>query len=256
MRFSVFVPPRISDGVLPGVIFLSGLTCTEENFTTKAGAYKKAAECGLVIIAPDTSPRGKNVPDDPQFFIGQGASYYINATEPQWKTHFQMEQYILNDLISEVVDYFPLDPSRLGITGHSMGGHGALTLFLKHPESFRSVSAFSPLCAPTQSEWGRKAFAMYFGSDESIWQAHDATALMKARGSQRTSRPLILIDQGLADEFLESQLRPDLFEAACSSVNYPLRLRRHVGYDHSYFFVSSFIDEHLEHHRAHCVEHA
>ncbi|ABS64061.1 S-formylglutathione hydrolase [Parvibaculum lavamentivorans DS-1] len=248
MRFSIFVPE--GKGPFPTVTFLAGLTCTEENFTVKAGAYGKAAELGLAIIAPDTSPRGSGVADDPAYDLGQGAGFYIDATEKPWAPHFAMESYIARDLPAAVRDNFPVDGKRQSITGHSMGGHGALTLALKYPDHYHSVSAFAPIVSPTRCPWGEKAFTAYLGADRSSWAAHDASALMMS-GSAVGHFDDILIDQGLDDSFLEKELKPELFEDACATHRQKLTLRRHAGYDHSYYFIQSFIGEHLEFHARH-----
>jgi S-formylglutathione hydrolase len=245
MRFSVFVPP--GEGPFPVLIWLSGLTCTEDNFTTKAGAYGAAASHGLIVVAPDTSPRGEGVADDPAYDLGQGAGFYVDATEAPWAPHFSMESYITVDLLSAVDETFPTRPDRRSISGHSMGGHGALTLALRHPELFRSVSAFAPIVSPTRCPWGEKAFRTYLGDDRSSWARQDACLLIEA-GAARGHYDSILVDQGLGDTFLESQLKPDLLEAACASAGQALQLRRHEGYDHSYFFMASFISDHIAWH--------
>ena len=250
MRFSVFLPPQAKTQKCPALIYLAGLTCTEDTFTTKAQAYQFAAQRGIILIAPDTSPRGDNVADDDGYDLGQGAGFYINATESPWKEHFQMETYIVDELPKLLREIFPIDTDRLGIFGHSMGGHGALTLYLKHPDIFKTVSAFAPICSPTKCPWGQKAFSAYLGDDEKKWQAHDATELMKSSAInwKGKSRYHILIDQGLADNFLAEQLYPELFEKACKQANQPITLRRHDGYDHGYFFIQSFMNEHITHH--------
>ncbi len=246
MRFSIFLPPQVKDGVCPAVTFLSGLTCTHDNFTSKAGAYGVAAELGLIVIAPDTSPRGDDVPDDVDSYdFGKGAGFYINATQTPWAKHFQMEAYIVKELRSLIADNFPIDSERQGIMGHSMGGHGALTLFLKHPDLYQSVSAFSPIVAPSQVPWGQKAFNGYLGDDEIEWTKHDACHLVESSQKKNIE---ILIDQGLGDNFLREQLKPELFEDACAKVEQKLNLRLQDGYDHSYFFIQSFIGDHLRHH--------
>ncbi|WP_332765601.1 S-formylglutathione hydrolase [Phenylobacterium sp.] len=247
MRFSVFLPPV--EGPVPWVIWLSGLTCTEDNFTTKAGAYAAAARLGLAVVAPDTSPRGEGVADDPAYDLGQGAGFYLDATEAPWTPHFRMETYVTRDLIEVVSESCPVDPARLGVFGHSMGGHGALTLALRHPELFKSVSAFAPICSPTRCDWGHKAFGAYLGEDEAAWCEHDAALLLEA-GAAHGRFDDILVDQGLADSFLESQLKPELLEAAAAKAGQKLTLRRREGYDHSYFFMTSFIDDHLAWHAA------
>jgi S-formylglutathione hydrolase len=247
MRFSVFTPPQASGAKAPVLWWLSGLTCTEDNFTVKAGAYRKAAELSLMIVAPDTSPRGDDVPNDEAYDFGQGAGFYVDATQEPWARHFHMYSYITRELPELVLKVFPADAARQGIFGHSMGGHGALTIGLRHPETYKSISAFAPICAPTQCPWGQKAFAGYLGDDQSQWAAHDATELMMAAG-ERSSFPEILVDQGDKDNFLEEQLKPHLFEAACKKAGQGLTLRMQPGYDHSYFFIASFIDDHLKHH--------
>jgi len=245
MRFSLFTPP--GPGPRPYVIWLSGLTCTEDNFTTKAGAYAAAARLGLAVLAPDTSPRGEGVADDPAYDLGQGAGFYVDATQAPWAPHFAMETYVVRDLIAAAEAAFPLDGSRRGISGHSMGGHGALTLALRHRDLFRSVSTFAPIVSPTRCPWGHKAFTAYLGADQAAWRDHDATLLIEAGAGAGLD---ILVDQGTADNFLADQLKPELLEAACKSAGVPLTLRRQEGYDHSYFFITSFIDDHLAWHAA------
>ncbi|MGH1398773.1 MAG: S-formylglutathione hydrolase [Alphaproteobacteria bacterium] len=247
MRFSVFLPPQARDGDVPVLTYLSGLTCTHDNFTTKAGAYGFAAVHGLAIVAPDTSPRGDAVPDDAAYDFGQGAGFYINATQSPWAEHFQMEDYIAKELNALVCDAFPVRREGQGITGHSMGGHGALTLGLKYPALYHSISAFAPIVAPSQVPWGQKAFAGYLGEDKEAWLEHDACALMTAAGD-RSFASEILIDQGGGDDFLAAQLRPELFEDACAKAGQGLRLRIHAGYDHSYYFIQSFVEAHIAHH--------
>ena len=245
MRFSIFTPP--GEGPHPYVVWLSGLTCTEDNFTVKAGAYRAAAELGLAVIAPDTSPRGEGVADDPAYDLGQGAGFYVDATQSPWSPHFRMYSYVTRDLIEAVEGSFPLDGSRRGISGHSMGGHGALTIALRNPDLFRSVSAFAPIVAPLQCPWGEKAMTAYLGPDRSLWRAHDATALIED-GAARGRFDDILIDQGGADSFLENQLKPGLFTDACAASGQPVTLRLQPGYDHSYFFIATFIADHLAFH--------
>jgi len=252
MQFSVFLPPLATVGTasqpVPALVYLAGLTCNEETFMTKAGAQQFAAQHGMALIAPDTSPRGANVPGEADSWdFGTGAGFYLDATEAPWATHYRMESYITQELLPLVAAQMPIDAKRIGITGHSMGGHGALTLALKHPRLFKSVSAFAPICAPTQCPWGQKAFNGYLGADPSTWAAHDSVALMAAQ----LSAPYpggILIDQGLGDKFLAEQLHPHLFEAACQSVHQPLTLRRHAGYDHGYYFIATFMSDHIAHH--------
>ena len=248
MKFSVFLPPQAAHGLVPALIYLAGLTCNEETFMSKAGAQRKAAELGLALIAPDTSPRGANVPGESESWdFGAGAGFYVDGTQAPWAKNWRMESYITQELLPLTTQQFAIDGQRIGIFGHSMGGHGALTLALKYPALFKSVSAFAPICAPAQCPWGRKAFTGYLGPDESGWAAHDATALM----GKLIAAPYpggILIDQGLADKFLAEQLHPHLFKAACASVGQPLTLREHAGYDHGYYFVATFIADHLRHH--------
>jgi S-formylglutathione hydrolase len=245
MRLSVFTPPGA--GPFAYLIWLSGLTCTEDNFTTKAGAYGAAAQHGVAIIAPDTSPRGEGVADDPAYDLGQGAGFYIDATQAPWTPHFRMESYIARDLIAAVEAAFPLAPRR-SIFGHSMGGHGALTLAMKYPHLFKSVSAFAPIASPTRCAWGEKAFSAYLGSDRDSWRAHDAAVLMEA--GKAAPFDDILIDQGAADQFLDSQLKPELLEGAARTAGQKLTLRRQDGYDHSYFFMATFVSEHVAFHAA------
>ena len=245
MTFSIFLPPQAEGGErLPIVWYLSGLTCTHANVTEK-GEYRAAcAEHGLIFVAPDTSPRGDDVPDADGYDFGKGAGFYVDATEEPWSANYRMWSYVTEELPTLVVGEFPVDGYRQGITGHSMGGHGALTVALRNPDLFRSVSAFAPIVAPSRVPWGRKAFAGYLGPDEAAWAAYDACALVRAR-------PLpipLLIDQGTADKFLDVQLKPELFEAACAEAGQELRLRRHAGYDHSYYFIATFVEEHLAHH--------
>lgn len=250
MKFSLFLPPQAKDESVPILTFLSGLTCTHENFTTKAGAYAAAAREGLAILAPDTSPRGDHVPDNKDSYdFGKGAGFYIDATQEPWSKNYKMESYITDELRKLIIEEFPISINAHGIFGHSMGGHGALTLGLKYPERYTSISAFSPIVAPSQVPWGQKAFSRYLGGDETAWQAHDATALMLASGD-RAAFPPILIDQGTADQFLDEQLKPALFEAACAEAGQRLALRMQDGYDHSYYFIQSFIDDHIRHHAA------
>ena len=253
MRFSVFLPPQAEQGKVPALLYLAGLTCNEETFMVKAGAQRMAAELGLALIAPDTSPRGANVPGEADSWdFGAGAGFYLDASQTPWSRHYRMESYLTAELLPLLTDSLPLDAERIGIFGHSMGGHGALTLALRHPGLFKSVSAFAPICAPSQCPWGRKAFIGYLGADESGWLEHDATALMNGMASAPFPGG-ILIDQGLADQFLAEQLHPHLFEAACASAGQPLTLRRHAGYDHSYYFIATFMADHLTHHARHLL---
>lgn len=248
MKFSVFLPPQAARGPVPALIYLAGLTCNEETFMMKAGAQRLAAELGLALITPDTSPRGANVAGESDSWdFGVGAGFYLDATQQPWAKNWRMESYITQELLPLVTTTLAINAAKVGIFGHSMGGHGALTLALRYPGLFNSVSALAPICAPAQCPWGRKAFTGYLGEDESNWAAHDATALM----GKLTSAPYpggILIDQGLADKFLSEQLHPHLFEAACKTANQPLTLRQHAGYDHSYYFIASFMADHLQHH--------
>jgi S-formylglutathione hydrolase len=249
MRLAVFLPPQALAGArVPALFFLAGLTCTEETFMAKAGAQRLAAQLGLALVAPDTSPRGANVPgeaDDWDF--GAGAGFYLDATEAPWSAHWRLESHVCGELPDIVAQAFPIDRLRLGISGHSMGGHGALTLALRHPGLFRTVSAFAPICAPTEAPWGRKAFGGYLGADREAWAAHDASTLM-ARQVQAPYPGGILVDQGDADKFLAEQLHPQRLEAACQAVGQPLSLRRHPGYDHGYYFIQSFVEDHLRFH--------
>ncbi|HEX6708319.1 MAG TPA: S-formylglutathione hydrolase [Albitalea sp.] len=244
MKVGVYLPPAALRGErCPVLYWLSGLTCTEQNFITKGGAQPHAAQHGLIVIAPDTSPRGSAAADDPAYDLGQGAGFYLDATQAPWAAHFRMEDYVVHELPAWVEQHFPAG-GRRGIFGHSMGGHGALTLALRHPGRYASVSAFSPIVAPCQVPWGQKAFAAYLGEDENAWAAHDAVSLI---ATARERLPL-LVDQGEADEFLFTQLRPELLQAACTSAGHPLTLRMRPGYHHSYYFIASFIGEHVAFH--------
>ena len=245
MQFSIFLPPRASTERCPVIFWLSGLTCTEENFTVKAGAQKHAAKKGIMLVAPDTSPRGEAVPNDEAYDFGQGAGFYLNATNEPWSQHFQMYDYVTKELPSLIFKNFPAREDSLGIMGHSMGGHGALTIALRNPNKFRSVSAFSPIVAPTQCPWGEKAFTGYLGPNRDHWQRYDATSLVRS-GCHFDGT--IVIDQGEADQFLDEQLKIDLFEDACKAANQSILVRRHAGYDHSYYFIASFIEDHISHH--------
>lgn len=250
MVFSLFLPKEAETGRVPLLTYLSGLTCTHDNFTTKAGAYGYAAKHGVAILAPDTSPRGDDVPDDKDSYdFGKGAGFYINATRQPWAKHYHMEDYITCELNRFVCKNFSIDPARQSVCGHSMGGHGALTLYLKYPNIYRAASAFSPITAPSQVPWGQKAFQGYLGEDKTEWLKHDATALMDQAGD-RSEAAEILIDQGLGDQFLEQELKPELFKAACEKSGQKLKLRQHAAYDHSYYFISTFIEDHITHHAA------
>ncbi|WP_417450844.1 S-formylglutathione hydrolase [Kordiimonas sp.] len=247
MRFSVFSPPQARHGVVPVVWYLSGLTCTEDNATVKAGFQRVASELGLMVICPDTSPRGDDVPDEDDYDFGKGAGFYVDATEAPWAENFRMYSYVTRELPNVIANSFPADMGRQGITGHSMGGHGALTIWLKNRDTYKSVSAFAPIVSPLNCPWGEKALSGYLGTDRTAWADYDACALLERHGADEME---VLIDQGLADNFLAGQLRPELFEAACEKVSQKLVLRRHPGYDHSYFFIATFIEDHLRHHAA------
>lgn len=246
MKFTVWTPD--GEGPFPYLVWLSGLTCTEDNFTVKSGVYEHAAKHGIAIVAPDTSPRGEGVADDPAYDLGQGAGFYVDATQTPWAPHFMMHSYVTGDLLAAVEGAFPLDGARKGIFGHSMGGHGALTIALKHPELFKSVSAFAPIVSPLNCPWGDKALTAYLGPDRAAWRPYDACALIEdGKGGGFDD---ILIDQGLADNFLESQLKPELIEAAAAKAGRKVTVRRQEGYDHSYFFITTFIADHLAFHAA------
>ncbi|HSX59758.1 MAG TPA: S-formylglutathione hydrolase [Tahibacter sp.] len=243
MRFGIYLPPQSRERACPVLYWLSGLTCTEQNFITKANAQRYAAEHGIVVVAPDTSPRGDAVADAEGYDLGKGAGFYVDATQAPWAAHYRMHDYVANELPALVEARFPVTAAR-AISGHSMGGHGALVLALRHPGRYRSVSAFSPIVAPSQVPWGEKAFAAYLGTNRAAWRNWDACALV-ATAAERLP---LLVDQGEADEFLATQLRPELLEEACRAAAHPLQLRRHAGYDHSYYFIASFIGEHMAHH--------
>ena len=244
-KFGIYLPAQALAGqACPALFYLAGLTCTEETFAIKAHAQRLAAQLGLILVTPDTSPRGEQVAQGDHWDIGQGAGFYINATQAPWAEHFQMESYVAEELYDLVIQQFAVQAERIGIFGHSMGGHGALTLALKYPEKFKSVSAFAPICAPSQCPWGEKAFSNYLGSDQAEWQKHDATALVQTKTAHFAD---ILIDQGLSDQFY-SQLNPALFQQACQAVGQRITLREHAGYDHGYYFIQSFIDDHLQFH--------
>jgi S-formylglutathione hydrolase len=252
MRFSVFLPPAaLQRHRVPVLFYLAGLTCTEETFPAKSGAQRIASKLGIAIVAPDTSPRGASVPGEAASWdFGAGAGWYLDATEEPWRRHWRMESYLVDELMPLVGGSLSVDIARAGIFGHSMGGHGALTLALRHPGKFRAVSALAPVVAPSLCPWGVKAFGGYLGADREIWKAHDASELMSAQSSAPFPGG-ILIDQGLDDKFLAEQLKPEMFEAACTRATQPLTLRRHGGYDHSYYFVASFMADHLRHHARH-----
>jgi S-formylglutathione hydrolase len=243
MHVAVYLPPQAEHAALPVLYWLSGLTCTEQNFITKAGAQRYAAEHGVILVAPDTSPRGDDVADAEGYDLGKGAGFYVNATREPWARHYRMYDYVVQELPGLIEANFRTNGAR-AISGHSMGGHGALVIALRNPGRYRSVSAFAPIVAPSQVPWGEKAFAAYLGEDRGSWKAYDATALI---GSAAERLPL-LIDQGGGDEFLDKQLQPQLLQAAADAAGYPLTLRVQPGYDHSYYFISSFIGEHIAHH--------
>ena len=245
MRCSIYLPPQADTRLVPVLYWLSGLTCTHENFITKAGAQQFASELGLMIVVPDTSPRGAGIEgEDEDYYLGTGAGFYINATQEKWSAYYRMEDYIIHELPKVIEEHFPAKKDTRGIFGHSMGGHGALTLALKYPHNFRSVSAFAPICAPSQCPWGKKAFTAYFGENKEDWLKHDANELMK---TSSLNIPM-LIDQGSEDEFLEKELNFKKFEVTCSSKNYPATFRMQKGYDHSYYFIASFIEDHIRFH--------
>ncbi len=246
MKVGVYLPPKAVAGEkCPVLYWLSGLTCTEQNFITKAGAQQFAAQHNLIVVAPDTSPRGEGVANDDAYDLGQGAGFYLNATQAPWAQHFRMEDYVVQELPALIEQHFPATQQR-GISGHSMGGHGALTLALRHPGRYQSVSAFSPIVAPSIVPWGQKAFTAYLGDDREAWKAHDTVQLIAA--SDPAKRVPLLVDQGGADEFLATQLKPELLRAACEQVGYPFTLRLQPGYDHSYYFIASFLGDHVAHH--------
>jgi S-formylglutathione hydrolase len=244
MQFAVYMPPAAEQGPVPAVYWLSGLTCTEDNFSVKAGAQRYAAELGLALVIPDTSPRGVALPGEDDFInVGTGAGFYVNATEQPWARHYRMYDYIVDELVTAVNANLPIDPSRKSISGHSMGGHGALTIGLRNPRNYRSISAFAPICSTSVSAWGKQALTAYLGADEATWGDYDATSLLRGGATAHE----LLVDQGMADPFLE-QLRPDLLKAACAESGQKLTLRERDGYDHGYYFVSTFIREHLAFH--------
>lgn len=246
MTFAVFIPPQAQAGPVPVLYYLSGLTCTAENFTAKAGTQRYAAEHGLMLVAPDTSPRGEDVPDKADWDFGSGASFYVDATEAPWAKNYRMYSYVTAELPGLIQAHFPADASRQGIFGHSMGGHGALVCGLRNPEQYRSISAFAPIAAPMQCPWGTKALSQYLGSDLQLWQEYDASELVKHYADR--DRP-ILIDQGTADAFLEQkQLLPEVFQIACQAAGQPVSLRMQPGYDHSYYFIATFMADHIRYH--------
>lgn len=244
-KFAAFIPPQALEGQkCPAIYYLAGLTCTEETFIIKAHAQRLAAQLCLILIAPDTSPRGENVAQGDSWDLGQGAGFYLNATQAPWAEHFQMESYIVDELYPLLIQELPIQAEAIGVLGHSMGGHGALTLAWKHPEKFKSVSAFAPICAPCECPWGEKAFSNYLGNDRSEWAKHDATQLLLAKGQLFDE---VLIDQGVNDQFY-SQLNPEKYQQACNQVGQKLTLRFQEGYDHGYYFIQSFMDDHLQFH--------
>jgi len=249
MRFGVFMPPTAGGQRVPLLYWLSGLTCTEENFIIKAGAQRVASALGVALVIPDTSPRGLNLPGDADSYdFGVGAGFYVDATEAPWSKNYRMYSYVVRELPAVIAATLPVDPSRTGIFGHSMGGHGALTIAFKNPAAYKSVSAFAPICSPMRCPWGEKALAGYLGLDRTKWREYDATALIEDRGWKG---PPILVDQGTKDQFLDTQLKPELLKAACTARNVPLELRMQEGYDHSYFFIASFVEDHLRFHARH-----
>lgn len=246
MRFSVYQPPQALQGNVPTLFFLAGLTCTEETFMIKAGAQRLASEYGLMLVTMDTSPRDAGIPGETDTWdFGAGAGFYLDATQAPWAKHYQMASYITQELRVLILKEFPADANKLGIFGHSMGGHGALTLALQNPGMFQSVSAFAPITAPMHCPWGQKAFSHYLGNSQTSWRKHDATALIE----DGARLPALLIDQGLNDQFLAEQLHPERLEMVCEKAGQKLTLRRHKGYDHGYYFISTFMADHLKHHR-------
>jgi S-formylglutathione hydrolase len=245
MRFAVYQPPQATQKSVPVLYFLSGLTCTEENFMAKAGAQRYAAEYGLMLVSPDTSPRNTGIAgEDDDWDFGTGAGFYVDAIEEPWRQHYQMYSYVVDELPALIAAHFPANADKQGIFGHSMGGHGALVCAMRNPKLYKSVSAFAPITAPIHCPWGEKAFSRYLGSNKETWRAYDASELVRQVGYQSP----ILIDQGTADKFLAEQLLPEVFEQVCAAVNQPLNLRYQEGYDHSYYFIASFIEDHIRHH--------
>ena len=248
MTFSIFLPPQAENGPVPVLYFLSGLTCTDDNVRTKAGAQRYAAEHGIALVMPDTSPRGDGVPDEPERYdLGQGAGFYVNATQAPWSTHYHMFEYVTAELVSLVESNFPVQPGNKSITGHSMGGHGALVCALKNPGGYKSASAFAPIANPVACAWGEGCFGAYLGADKAAWEAYDATSLIRAGAKA----PPLFIDQGLADEFLADQLLAQNLVQACTERDVALTYREQSGYDHSYHFIGSFIGEHIAWHAEH-----
>ena len=243
MKFGIYLPPQAQQRKVPVLYWLSGLTCTEQKFITKAAVQRYASEHVIIVVAPDTSPRGEGVADDPAYDLGQGAGFYVNATQTPWAAHYRMYDYVVQELPDLIETNFPANGDR-GISGHSMGGHGALVVALRNPGRYRSVSAFSPIVAPTQVPWGQRAFEAYLGTDRETWKHYDTVDLIRAA----KERVPLLVDQGLNDEFLETQLRPELLRNACDEANHPLTLNLRAGYDHSYYLIASFMGEHIAHH--------
>ncbi|MEI2581309.1 S-formylglutathione hydrolase [Scytonema sp. PRP1] len=245
MRFAVYQPPQATQKPVPVLYFLSGLTCTEETFMIKSGVQKYAAKYGLMVVAPDTSPRNTGIPgEDDDWDFGTGAGFYVDATVEPWASHYRMYSYVVHELPSLIAQHFPVQPEQQGIFGHSMGGHGAIVCAIRNPQQYKSVSAFAPIAAPMRCPWGEKAFSRYLGEEKESWRAYDASELVRQLGYHSS----ILIDQGTADKFLKEQLLPQVFEQACAAVNQPLNLRYQQGYDHSYYFIASFIEDHIRHH--------
>lgn len=245
MRFAVYQPPQATQKPVPVLYFLSGLTCTEENFMVKSGVQQYAAKYGLILVAPDTSPRNTGIPgEDDDWDFGTGAGFYVDATVEPWASHYRMYSYVVQELPGLIAENFPVQTDKQGIFGHSMGGHGALVCAIRNPQQYKSVSAFAAIAAPMRCPWGEKAFSRYLGEDKESWRAYDASELVKQVGYHSS----ILIDQGTADKFLKQQLLPEVFEQACAAVNQPLNLRYQEGYDHSYYFIASFIEDHIRHH--------
>ena len=245
MRFAVYQPPQATQKPVPVLYFLSGLTCTEETFMVKSGVQKYAAKYGLMLVAPDTSPRNTGIPgENDDWDFGTGAGFYVDATVEPWASHYRMYSYVVHELPSLIAQHFPVQPEQQGIFGHSMGGHGAIVCAIRNPQQYKSVSAFAPIAAPIRCPWGEKAFSRYLGKEKESWRAYDASELVRQLGYHSS----ILIDQGTADKFLKEQLLPQVFEQACAAVNQPLNLRYHEGYDHSYYFIASFIEDHIRHH--------
>ena len=245
MKFGVYTPPQALNGNVPVLYWLSGLTCTEQNFITKSSVQRYAAEHGIMIVAPDTSPRGTDIPDDPDYALGQGAGFYVNATQEPWATHYKMYDYVVNELPSLIEEWFPASDKR-SISGHSMGGHGALMIALRNPGRYQSVSAFSPIVAPSQVPWGENALSAYLGDDREYWKQYDTVELIR----KAQERLPLLVDQGLNDEFLKTQLQPERLKSVCEDTGHPLTLNLRPGHDHSYYFISSYIGDHIAHHAA------